>query len=153
MGNEEIVIVTTKGEAVALAIALMTTTTMASCDHGIVAKIKRVVMERDTYPRKWGLGPKASVKKSMVKQGLLDKYGKPNDQTPKDWLTSYVDLSVLKIKEEKVEEEARKRKLSETSVGETLAARRCHHGLGCRHIDRQEGKEEEEERQEGKGRR
>ena len=46
--NEEIVIVTTKGEAVALAIALMTTTTMASCDHGIVAKIKRVVMERDT---------------------------------------------------------------------------------------------------------
>lgn len=56
--NEEIVIVTTKGEAIALAIALMTTTTMASCDHGIVAKIKRVVMERDTYPRKWGLGPK-----------------------------------------------------------------------------------------------
>lgn len=58
--NEEIVIVTTKGEAVALHIALMTTTTMASCDHGIVAKIKRVVMERDTYPRKWGLGPKVS---------------------------------------------------------------------------------------------
>ena len=59
--NEEIVIVTTKGEAVALAIALMTTTTMASCDHGIVAKIKRVVMERDTYPRKWGLGPKVKT--------------------------------------------------------------------------------------------
>jgi len=112
--NEEIVIVTTKGEAVALAIALMTTTTMASCDHGVVAKIKRVVMERDTYPRKWGLGPKvsiykkiqnyffplnvnifffqASMKKSMIKQGLLDQYGKPNDKTPKDWLSSYVDL-------------------------------------------------------------
>lgn len=56
--NEEVVIVSTKGEAIALGIALMTTTTMASCDHGIVAKIKRVVMERDTYPRKWGLGPK-----------------------------------------------------------------------------------------------
>ncbi|KAI4472131.1 centromere/microtubule binding protein cbf5 [Holotrichia oblita] len=39
--NEELVIVTTKGEAVALAIALMTTSTIASCDHGIVAKIKR----------------------------------------------------------------------------------------------------------------
>ena len=38
-------------------IALMTTATMASCDHGVVAKIKRVIMERDTYPRKWGLGP------------------------------------------------------------------------------------------------
>lgn len=31
---------------------------MAACDHGVVAKIKRVIMERDTYPRKWGLGPK-----------------------------------------------------------------------------------------------
>lgn len=43
------------------AIALMTTSTIASCDHGIVAKIKRVVMERDTYPRKWGLGPVVSI--------------------------------------------------------------------------------------------
>ena len=55
--NEQIVITTTKGEAVALGIALMTTATMATCDHGIAAKIKRVVMERDTYPRKWGFGP------------------------------------------------------------------------------------------------
>lgn len=39
----------------------MTTSTIASCDHGIVAKIKRVVMERDTYPRKWGLGPTVST--------------------------------------------------------------------------------------------
>ncbi|KAJ4442134.1 H/ACA ribonucleoprotein complex subunit 4, partial [Periplaneta americana] len=90
--NEEIVIVTTKGEAVALAIALMTTATISSCDHGIVAKIKRVIMERDTYPRKWGLGPKASMKKTMIKEGLLDKYGKPNDKTPTEWLTSYVDF-------------------------------------------------------------
>jgi hypothetical protein len=36
----------------------MTTATIAGCDHGIVAKIKRVIMDRDTYPRKWGLGPK-----------------------------------------------------------------------------------------------
>ncbi len=36
----------------------MTTSTMAICDHGIVAKIKRVIMERDRYPRKWGLGEK-----------------------------------------------------------------------------------------------
>jgi H/ACA ribonucleoprotein complex subunit 4 len=58
--NEQIVITTTKGEAVALGIALMTTATMATCDHGIAAKIKRVVMERDTYPRKWGYGPVVS---------------------------------------------------------------------------------------------
>ena len=56
--NEEIVLITTKGEAIALAIAQMTTAQMATCDHGVVAKIKRVIMDRDTYPRRWGLGPK-----------------------------------------------------------------------------------------------
>lgn len=39
----------------------MTTATMATCDHGVAAKIKRVVMERDTYPRKWGFGPIVSL--------------------------------------------------------------------------------------------
>ncbi|XP_014487752.1 PREDICTED: H/ACA ribonucleoprotein complex subunit 4, partial [Dinoponera quadriceps] len=73
--NQEIVIVTTKGEAVALAIALMTSATMAACDHGTAAKIKRVIMERDAYPRKWGLGPKSSTKKRMIIEGKLDKYG------------------------------------------------------------------------------
>lgn len=63
----------------------MTTSTIASCDHGVVAKIKRVVMERDLYPRKWGLGPMASLKKKMIKEGLLDEKGKPNDKTPSDW--------------------------------------------------------------------
>lgn len=42
------------------AIALMSTAEMMTCDHGFCAKIKRVVMNRDVYPRKWGLGPKVS---------------------------------------------------------------------------------------------
>jgi len=62
--NEEVVLMTTKGEAVAIGIAQMTTAIMATCDHGVVAKIKRVIMERDTYPRLWGYGPKAQLKKS-----------------------------------------------------------------------------------------
>merc|ERR1712204_33910 len=76
------------------AIAQMTWATMASCDHGIVAKIKRVIMERDTYPRKWGLGPKAAFKKDMIKKGKLDIYGKPNENTPADWRISYVDYNI-----------------------------------------------------------
>ena len=36
-------------------IAQMGTADMAHCDHGVVAKIKRVIMDRDTYPRRWGL--------------------------------------------------------------------------------------------------
>lgn len=63
--NEEIVLVTTKGEAICLGIALMTTSTISCCDHGVVAKIKRLIMEKDTYPRKWGLGPRASKKKCL----------------------------------------------------------------------------------------
>jgi H/ACA ribonucleoprotein complex subunit 4 len=89
--NDEIVLITTKGEAIALAYAQMTTAVMATCDHGVVAKIKRVIMERDTYPRKWGLGPRASLKKKMIADGKLDKYGKPNENTPVDWTKNYVD--------------------------------------------------------------
>ncbi|KAJ7397043.1 H/ACA ribonucleoprotein complex subunit 4 [Pitangus sulphuratus] len=89
--NQEIVVITTKGEAICLAVALMTTAVISTCDHGIVAKIKRVIMERDTYPRKWGLGPKASQKKMMIQKGLLDKHGKPNESTPDSWKKEYVD--------------------------------------------------------------
>ncbi|GLT40805.1 hypothetical protein SLA2020_149190 [Shorea laevis] len=88
--GEEVVLMTTKGEAIALGIAEMTTAVMATCDHGVVAKIKRVVMDRDTYPRKWGLGPTASMKKKLIAEGKLDKHGKPNDNTPKEWSRNVV---------------------------------------------------------------
>jgi H/ACA ribonucleoprotein complex subunit 4 len=41
--NQEIVLMSTKGEAIALAYAQMTTAEMATVDHGVVAKIKRYV--------------------------------------------------------------------------------------------------------------
>ncbi|XP_075474004.1 H/ACA ribonucleoprotein complex subunit 4-like [Primulina tabacum] len=88
--GEEVVLMTTKGEAIALGIAEMTTAVMATCDHGTVAKIKRVVMDRDTYPRKWGLGPRASMKKKLVAEGKLDKHGKPNEKTPAEWMRNVV---------------------------------------------------------------
>ncbi|XP_026794530.3 H/ACA ribonucleoprotein complex subunit DKC1 isoform X2 [Pangasianodon hypophthalmus] len=91
--NQDIVVITTKGEAICTAVALMTTAVISTCDHGVVAKIKRVIMERDTYPRKWGLGPKASQKKMMIQKGLLDKHGKPNGSTPANWTEGYVDYS------------------------------------------------------------
>jgi H/ACA ribonucleoprotein complex subunit 4 len=82
----EVVLITTKGEAVAVAIAEMSTSVIATCDHGIVAKTKRVIMDRETYPKKWGLGPYAIKKKKLVTEGKLDKYGNPNENTPKDYL-------------------------------------------------------------------
>lgn len=85
---------TTKGEAIALAIAQMSTVDLTTCDHGVVAKVKRCIMERDTYPRRWGLGPKALEKKKMVKDGKLDKHGKTiPGVTPKQWSKEYVDYT------------------------------------------------------------
>jgi len=75
----------------------MTSAVISTCDHGVVAKLKRVVMERDLYPRAWGKGPKASIKKKMIKEGLLDQHGKPNTQTPKEWLNSYVDYRLVAL--------------------------------------------------------
>ncbi|CAJ0598400.1 unnamed protein product [Cylicocyclus nassatus] len=98
--GQEIVVVTTKGEAICLAIAQMTTSTMASTDHGVVAKSKRVIMERDVYGRKWGLGPVASKKKQMIKDGLLDKFGQPNEKTPANWKVVDYSAETPKIKKE-----------------------------------------------------
>ncbi|KAL1952099.1 hypothetical protein VTO73DRAFT_1248 [Trametes versicolor] len=91
--NEEVVLMTTKGEAIALAIAQMSTVELATCDHGVVAKVKRCIMERDTYPRRWGLGPKAMEKKKMIKDGKLGKFGEKTEATPAEWSRDYVDYT------------------------------------------------------------
>jgi H/ACA ribonucleoprotein complex subunit 4 len=107
--GEEVVIMTTKGEAVALGIAMMSTVELSSCDHGVVAKIKRVIMERDLYPKRWGLGPVAQEKKKLKADGKLDvclfpffvttlltrtqKYGRANEKTPAKWTEGYKDLT------------------------------------------------------------
>ena len=111
--HEEVVLMTTKGfdispsifvsclfvcpipgEAIALAIAQMSTVELATCDHGVVAKVKRCIMERDTYPRRWGLGPVALQKKKMVKDGKLGKHGEKLDGvTPAEWNRDYVDYT------------------------------------------------------------
>lgn len=111
--HEEVVLMTTKGasiplyqkefsdlyryivgEAIALAVAQMSTVELATCDHGVVAKVKRCIMERDTYPRRWGLGPVALQKKKMVKDGKLGKHGQKLDGvTPVEWSRDYTDYS------------------------------------------------------------
>lgn len=85
---------TTKGEAIALGIAQMSTVEMSTCDHGVVAKVKRCIMERDLYPRRWGLGPVALEKKKLKADGKLDKFGRPNESTPAKWTSGYQDFSV-----------------------------------------------------------
>ncbi|KAJ5150513.1 uncharacterized protein N7500_010702 [Penicillium coprophilum] len=112
--HEEVVLMTTKGEAIAIGIAQMSTVELTTCDHGVVAKVKRCIMERDLYPRRWGLGPTALEKKKMKTAGTLDKYGRTNEATPAAWKNEYKDFNLpltgtaAPVKEE-VEDKKRKR--------------------------------------------
>ncbi len=72
--GDEVIVITTKGEAVALAIAQLASVQIATVDHGVVAKTKRVIMDRDTYPTRWGLGPRAAQKKFLIKVANLDHH-------------------------------------------------------------------------------
>jgi len=45
--GDVVVIMSTKGEAVALGLAEMTSAVMATCDHGMCARLKRVILDRD----------------------------------------------------------------------------------------------------------
>jgi H/ACA ribonucleoprotein complex subunit 4 len=96
----EIVLITTKGEAIAVAIAQMSTSVILTCDHGIVAKTKRVIMDRDLYPKKWGEGPYAKKKQALIKEGKLGKYGEVNEKTPKDWKEIFDKKEFKEAKEE-----------------------------------------------------
>lgn len=69
----------------------MTTSTIATCDHGIVARTKRVIMDRDVYDKKWKLGPFSKKKAELKEQGKLDKFGRLNDQTPEAWKLLFGD--------------------------------------------------------------
>jgi H/ACA ribonucleoprotein complex subunit 4 len=51
--NDAVAVFTQKGEAVALAKALVSTEDILKIDHGFVAKTKRVLMPRDIYPKMW----------------------------------------------------------------------------------------------------
>jgi len=116
--NDEVVMMTTKGEAIAVGIAQMTTAVMATCDHGVVAKIKRVIMDRDTYPRKWGLGPKALAKKKMITDGTLDKHGRPNERTPASYVEGVGESKAEEVTEKKKKKE-KKEKAEDSDEEET----------------------------------
>jgi len=91
--GDEVVLITTKGEAIATAIAQMTSGQINECEYGLVAILKRVIMEKDLYPRRWGLGPMALTKKRLINEGKLSKYGETNKETPCDWKDFYISIT------------------------------------------------------------
>lgn len=119
--DKEVVLITTKGEAIAVAIAKMTTSTIATCDHGVVCKTKRVIMNRDVYDKKWKLGPFATKKEELKKEGKLDKHGKIQDNTPEAWKLLFGEPDkAVKVTEvaEKLGKKLPERKQSKKSAAE-----------------------------------
>lgn len=53
--NSTVVLITSKGEAVALATPTVCSSQINDMDIGFVTKTKRVIMEKDLYPKVWGI--------------------------------------------------------------------------------------------------
>ena len=83
--NQDVVLISPKGEAIALAIAFMSSSEIKLGDHGVVARPRRVIMERNLYGKQWGLGPIQAKKKELIAAGKLTKWGQANENTPKNW--------------------------------------------------------------------
>jgi len=58
--GDDVAIFSLKGEAVALAVADLTSHEMLASEKGIIARTERVIMEPGTYPRMWKLAQGAS---------------------------------------------------------------------------------------------
>jgi len=139
--GDTVVLISTKGEAIAVSIAQMTSSEIYSADHGIVAKTKRVIMDRDTYPVRWKLGPRASRKKHLMSIGLLDKKGKPVPETPTDWIQYYIDEKNNNILEAKPEE-------PKAEVNAEVKAERKASGVSAKSVEKKKKKKKAKEESE-----
>lgn len=138
--GEEVVLMMIKGEVIVLGIVEMITVVMVICDYGIVVKIKRVIMDRDIYSRKWGFGLRVSMKKKLIVEGKLNKNGKLNENIFVEWvrnvvffiggdfmivsfvvLIEFVEIEGKVVEEEvKLKEKKYKRKLEEFDVSSVV---------------------------------
>ncbi|KAH0577079.1 Centromere/microtubule binding protein CBF5 [Spironucleus salmonicida] len=90
--GDTVIICSTKGEAIALAKATMSSVDIAGLNHGVVCKTTRVIMDRDTYEKQWGKGEQALERLQLIEKGLLGKHGEIQDNTPHTWRTKWTDV-------------------------------------------------------------
>jgi len=74
--GEEILLVTSKGETIALAQSEMNTQTAFTIKTGFFAYIKIVIMPRELYPKQWGLGFLSVKKKNSFINRNFTKFQK-----------------------------------------------------------------------------
>ncbi|KAI5170586.1 H/ACA ribonucleoprotein complex subunit 4 [Nematocida sp. LUAm3] len=70
--RDTVVIVSPKGEAIALGVALVTAAQLSMMEHGQVTRTKRVIMEKDTYNRQWKLGPSHTQPRNPSENEVLN---------------------------------------------------------------------------------
>ena len=68
--NDEILIISLKGEAVAIAISIINTITLNKKIQGCVCRTKDIIMNKDEYPKNWGIGTNRIKKKLNSSCGL-----------------------------------------------------------------------------------
>lgn len=91
--GDKVVVVTTKGEAVALGTAMMNSADIAGLNHGVTVQPTRIIMDRDLYAKCWGKGPVAVQRKQLIKDGLLDKHGEIIEgKTPESYINRHLDV-------------------------------------------------------------
>lgn len=61
--------------------------------YRVVLPLLSLLRLLDLACRRWGLGPMAQRKKQLITEGKLDKHGRPNDQTPPEYLRALPDAA------------------------------------------------------------
>ncbi|KAL6121180.1 cbf5 [Nucleospora cyclopteri] len=59
--SDTVVLITAKGEAVALGNPLVNGMQLKDLEEGVVVKLQRVIMEKDLYPKNWGIGKEYEI--------------------------------------------------------------------------------------------
>ncbi|KAM7534349.1 hypothetical protein Aperf_G00000107755 [Anoplocephala perfoliata] len=83
--DEEIVLITTKGELVALGVALVPGSEFDTDDQVMVACLNRVIMNRDVYKKQWDQTKAYKERKRRVELGLLPDRRELPFRTWKQW--------------------------------------------------------------------
>mmetsp|Transcript_56005 Transcript_56005/g.114470 ORF Transcript_56005/g.114470 Transcript_56005/m.114470 type:complete len:369 (+) Transcript_56005:4241-5347(+) len=78
--GEEVLLVSSKGEAIAIAQSVINSQSFNGTNSGFIATVKNIIMRRDVYPKEWGLGCVSVKKKLLFSIGILKSFKKKNSE-------------------------------------------------------------------------
>jgi H/ACA ribonucleoprotein complex subunit 4 len=69
--QDEVVLITIKGEAIALASSVINIAILNAQDCEAICITKQIIMKRDLYPKNWGIGIESTKKKLLKSSGFI----------------------------------------------------------------------------------